>query len=538
MRRLWLLGAAFALTIAGAPALAGSQALAAAAPAHGARLHSTADAPRALLVCNDSTVPCPAVPPGQASYRTVQAAVNAAHPGDWVLIWPGVYHEKSTQWPTAGVWITTPDIHIRGLDRNKVIIDGSNGSASHPCPSSPSLQDTNGGVGRNGIEVWKASGVTIQNLTVCDYLAGTGKTGNEIWWNGGDGSGVIGMGAYHGSYLSATSMYGPKNIHSPNLAQYGIFVSNAGGPGLIDDSYASNMADAAYYVGACQQQCNTTLIRDLGTNSALGYSGTNAGGRLVITRSAFFHNRTGLAPNSLNNDDAPPPQNGLCPGSTTKSCLIIEHNVIADNNNANVPTSGLMPAVGAGVEISGGAFDTVRDNLIFNQGSWGVVTHDYPDLEKPPPGSHCQGGVQVTPTLCLFPAHGNRVYGNLFVRDGSFGNVTNGDLATVGLLPNSATPRNCFYDNRAAPAPLTSEPANIQSATVDGQPCGTKGTSIDPALVGQLICATGATALGSCPKGSHYPKQTQITLAPLPVLPTMPDPCAGAPENSFCPERS
>ena len=35
------------------------------------------------------------------------------------------------------------------------------------------------------------------------------------------------MGAYHGSFLTATSMYGPKDIDSPNLAQYGIFVSNA-----------------------------------------------------------------------------------------------------------------------------------------------------------------------------------------------------------------------------------------------------------------------------------------------------------------------
>ncbi len=100
---------------------------------------------------------------------TVQSAVNAASPGDWILIWPGVYHEKSTQWPTAGVWIQKPGLHIRGLDRNGVIIDGSNGTASQPCPSSPALQDTNGGVGRDGIEVYKASGVTIQNLTVCDY---------------------------------------------------------------------------------------------------------------------------------------------------------------------------------------------------------------------------------------------------------------------------------------------------------------------------------------------------------------------------------
>jgi len=272
MRRLWLSGTALALAIAGSPVLAASQALAGAhsTPHHG---------PQVLLACNGSTMPCP---PGKPAFRTVQAAVDAAHPGDWILIWPGVYHEKSARWPTAGVWIGTPDLHIRGLDRSKVVIDGSDGPASQPCPSGPKLQDTNGGVGRDGIVVRKASGVTIENLTVCDYLAGSGGHGNEIWWNGGDGSGVIGMGAYHGSYLTATSLYGPADIHSPHLAQYGIFVSNSRGPGLIDHSYASNMADAAYYIGACQQECHAALTRDVGTNAALGYSGTNSGGRLVI----------------------------------------------------------------------------------------------------------------------------------------------------------------------------------------------------------------------------------------------------------------
>jgi hypothetical protein len=537
MKRWWLAGAACTLTLAGAPAIAGSQALA--ASAHGARDHLTGapagaaqSGPNVLLVCNGSTKPCP---PGASIFSTVQGAVNAAKPGDWILIWPGVYHEKSTQWPTAGVWIQKPNLHIRGLDRNGVIIDGSNGTAGQPCPSSPALQDFGaGGAGRNGIEVFKASGVTIQNLTVCDYLAGTGGRGNEIWWNGGDGSGQIGMGAYRGSYLSATSMYGPSNVHSPNLAQYGIFVSNARGPGVIEQSYGSNMADAAYYVGACQQVCHATLVRDTGTNSNLGYSGTNAGGPLVIRDSVFSNNRAGIVPNSLNNDDAPPPQNGACPGGTT-SCFFIEHNVIKNNNNPNAPTTGLAGAVGTGVEISGGAFDTVVDNLFIHNGSWGVVTHDFPDTETPPPGVHCQGGIQVTPQLCDFPAHGNRVHGNFFSGNGFFGNVTNGDLATVGLLPNSATPRNCFYRNRDLTGRVTSEPKNIQAATVNGRPCGRPGTSTDAALVGQLTCAA---EFGACPPGAHYPKQTKITIVPLPVLPTMPDPCAGVPASPFCSSRA
>jgi hypothetical protein len=85
---------------------------------------------------------------------------------------------------------------------------------------------------RNGIEI-VASGVSVQNLTVCDYLGDNGNPGNEIWWNGGDGSGKIGMGPYFGSYLSATATYHPafhkgSSPVSAHFAQYGIFVSNAG----------------------------------------------------------------------------------------------------------------------------------------------------------------------------------------------------------------------------------------------------------------------------------------------------------------------
>jgi hypothetical protein len=521
MRRFLHVSAALALAAGSAAAFSAGQALAD---------QSTSRAPNVLLVCNGSTSACPPV----KALATVQSAVNAASPGDWILIWPGVYHENTPKW-RAGVWVGTPGIHIRGLNRNGVIIDGSNGSVKHPCPSSPAMQNYQP---RNGIEV-VASGVSVQNLTVCDYLGKNGTAGNEIWWNGGDGSGKIGMTSYFGSYLTATAMYHPafrKGARpvSPHFAQYGLFVSNASG-GAIIHSYASNMADAAYYVGACQQVCDAVLYKDVGANSALGYSGTNAGGRLRISKSVFVGNRTGIAPNSLNNDDAPPPQDGRCPHSKT-SCTVIQGNLIIGNNNPNVPLFGLTPAIGTGIEISGGAYDTVRDNVIMNQGSWGVMTHDYPDPEKPPRASHCQGGFPnvnfLGSKVCDFPARGNLIYRNLFVHVGYFGNQSNGDLATVGLLAKSPTPRNCFYGNVARnPSTLTSSPAHIERASVDGPPCSRRGTSANLPVLLQLLCA----ALGSCSPGQKYPVQTKVEIAPLPKLQTMPRVCAGVPANPFCP---
>src|SRR5258708_19946465 len=176
MRRTFLpIGIAVALAMtSGAGLAAGAATAASGSP--GSRAPALHSKPRVLLVCNGSTAPCPALPP--AHFATVQAGVNGGRPGDWILIYPGVYHEKSKQWPTAGVWIQTPGLHIRGLNRNSVIIDGSRGTAAHPCPSAAARQNF---TARDGIVVWKASGVTIQNLTVCDYLAGATGHGNEIW---------------------------------------------------------------------------------------------------------------------------------------------------------------------------------------------------------------------------------------------------------------------------------------------------------------------------------------------------------------------
>src|SRR5260370_811429 len=54
-------------------------------------------------------------------------------------------------------------------------------------------------LGRNGILVWKADNSWVENMTVCNFLNGAGSAGNEIWWNGGDGTGVIGEHGYWGN---------------------------------------------------------------------------------------------------------------------------------------------------------------------------------------------------------------------------------------------------------------------------------------------------------------------------------------------------
>jgi hypothetical protein len=186
-------------------------------------------------------------------------------------------------------------------------------------------------------------------------------------------------------------------------------------------------------------------------------------------------------------------------------------------------------AVGAGIELAGASFNNVYGNTVDHEGSWGIVLHDLPDTETPPPISHCQGGVQLA-GVCDFISKGNLVHDNLFAHNGFFGNPGNGDLANQ----STANPGNCFYSNQDTAGPLTSDPPAIESSAVDGPPCGRPKTGDSAVLTAQLVCATGIA--GPCPPvpGMIYPQQTQVQMLPLAPQATMPNPCAGAPANPWC----
>ncbi|TMC50480.1 MAG: hypothetical protein E6J14_02660 [Chloroflexi bacterium] len=489
------------------------------------------------------------------TYASVQVAVDAAQPGDWVLVGPGDYHESgandtSVPKKVAGVLITTAGVHLRGMDRNGAIVDGTKPGAAGPCDPAAGLQQfgPNGSdgtpTGRNGVEVYKADGVSVENLTICNFQSSDGgNNGNQLWFNGGDSSGKIGMGPFAISYITASDSYYKDSAHGQGA--YGIFTSNERGPGVIAHTYASNMGDSSYYVGACPD-CNVDLTDAHAVNSALGFSGTNAGGHLLIENSEWNDNKVGILPNSLNNDDAPSPQDGACPnGGTgptgTPSCTVIRNNYVHDNNNANTPQLGIAGAapVGAGIEISGGHNDTVVDNRIINQGGWGIVINDFPDTGTPPPVANCNGGFN-TPAACDFVAYGTEVAHNTLGNNGGFGNPGNGDLA-VATAPSGANPGNCFHHNRDSSGTLSSDPPAIE--TLMGT-CGQPNSGYSGPTTAGLFCATGGIiAIGpvtpQCALSNpplNYPTPTHPTTAPIPHdLATMPDPCTGVPANPWCP---
>ena len=421
---------------------------------------------------------------GSNVYATIQGAVDAAKATDWVLIDVGTYNEA--------VCIDTPGLHVRGMDRNMVVVDGQH-------------------MVGDGIMVMKADNVSIENLTVRDFDRATldGEDGNEIWWNGGDGTGKIGLHGWTGNYLTAYA--------TGMLAGYGIFISNSV-QGSLDQVYASGFNDSGLYLGACRD-CQATISNALVENNALGYSGTNSGGHIVIQDSTFQHNSNGIGPNSLNNDDQPPPQDGACNAGNNTSdtptfsstnvsrCTVFKNNVVANNDNFTTPANSTAAQVpwGNGVVLIGTYADLVDSNMIMGNPSAGVL-----GFENPYP-------FPVTSSTVYFQLAGNRISNNTFS-----GNATNTDpnaadiVLVGGLFGSRMSTNNCVTGNtltRTTPSDL---------ATVND--CSNATTPVPGGDAFNYILTLQAASQA----------RTSMPQAAPPPQPTMPDPCVGVPANPLC----
>ncbi len=425
------------------------------------------------------------------------------------------------------------------MNRSTVVVDGTKPHSGR-CSSSPAAQNLGaGGSGLNGIMVYKADDVWVQNLTSCNFLAGKGNAGNEVWWNGGDESGTIGGWGFNGSYLTATSTYWGND--ESTAAQYGIFSSNWSGGTWYQD-YTSNFNDSGFYIGACQQVCDQTVDDVWSEFNALGYSGSNSGGQLVVENSQFDNNEDGFDTNSQNGDN-PPPQNGACPnGGTspitgTHSCWVFMHNYVHDNNNPNVPSSGLAAAgpVGTGISISGARNDTVMDNRFERNGAWGTIFVPFPDSGPP-----CTGGTDAGGQLCLYDEWGDALIDNTYAGNGFFGNPTNGDYALTNFEPG---PTDCFAGNTeesGGAASGTPSYAEQLYPTCNGQTVPPSDTNPQSAVFTEEVACDSTLYLplagkAPCLPTDHYPRLTTVIMHPLPAnLTTMPNPCAGVPANPWC----
>lgn len=252
---------------------------------------------------------------------SIQAAVDAADPGDTILVRAGTYTGNAGN--DSVVTVTKDDITIRG-SRNAVIdatgfeygiMVGDDAPIGSSCPPIT-------------VTGFKLAGLTIQNAT---------DTGVRL-------VGVDGFTLSRSAYID-NEEYGPFPVCSRN--------------GLITKNFASGHNDAAIYVG---DDDNVHVTHNVATDNVVGAEIENSTNS-EVTHNTFTGNTGGLL--VFVGPGLPMP---------FTDTVRVAHNVITNNNRTNTG-SGSVAGVpeGTGILIFGSDNVTVDHNLIVGNDSFGLA---------------------------------------------------------------------------------------------------------------------------------------------------------------------
>ncbi len=273
----------------------------------------------------------------RCDFQTIQKAVNKARAGDTIRVKDGTYREA---------------VKISGSKKRYLKLVGN---VKHPEKV---------------------------------LLLAKGAMQNGIWVNGSDEVTVSGFMARgykaNGYFFTNLNGYTMNHLIARQTGVYGLYAFNTIG-GQILNSEAYYVNDGAFYIGQTPPQAKPirTLVKNVdGWGSPLGFSATNMR-YTTITKSRFYNNALGIAPNALDSEKYPPAEDNV----------IIDNDIFWNNFNFHQGkppfavrqegTAALAP-VGTGILLLGGRGNRIENNRIFGNYLTGVAAIEGILLEKNP----------------------------------------------------------------------------------------------------------------------------------------------------------
>jgi len=343
----------------------------------------------ALLVSAMVALPAPALARGHRVIRvttTIQAAVDAAMPGDTVVVPPGTYRET--------VLIDKSNLTLRGSRGAIIDADGfTNGIRVGSGEEAP------GPVGFPVCPPLALRDVTVEGLTVRN------AADNGIFLIGVDGFRVRG-----GRYL--------------DNHEYGVF-PRCSTHGLVEGNLAEGANDTGIYVG---NDTGVSVLRNRATGNTSGFEVENSN-KVVVRGNHASGNTAGILVFVL-------------PGlpRTATDHVLVEGNVVTRNNRPNpVPPDsgeelGLVPT-GSGILDIAADDVTFRRNLVVGNGTVGIAV-----LASPFAGLDPRVEPKPNPDR-------TSVVGNVFLQNGLHPDPLRAGDRAADIVYDGSGSGNCFADN-------------------------------------------------------------------------------------------
>ena len=345
-----------------------------------------------------------------ASGGSIQAAIDAAKPGDTVLVDPGTYHGTDAKY---GLRITKDNLRLIGkvnpgqgeAGKVRLLHTGTQKTGVYAAPAGCEFQDVQGSCTKPHVKGFYIRGFTVEGFPV---------NGIQTRW-------VDGF-----QFVQNESVNNLNNGIYPTLSANGLVQNNV--------SYGS--LDTAMWVAGSE---NVRVIGNEVFGSVIGFEIT-VSNNVWVTQNKIHGNTLGIGlfhPNGAGNPPKPVMKN-----------WVIEHNDVRDNNRPNYAVPGTFQSAlppGIGVLLAGVSDHVIAKNTVADNDFVGIAVLGWCTANAGTPND-----CSVNPPIADPAANNNRVSQNKL-----FGNGTDAPPIPIAFLAADMTyfefegsSGNCFEKNK------------------------------------------------------------------------------------------